>query len=112
MRLRTLLDAGAVVAALVFIGSYFPAAVMLTSTTTNGGDMGTHYYPAFFLRNVLLPHGSVIGWCPGNYAGYPLFQFYFPLPFILMAALSVATPFPVAFKLITQLGTFLLPVCA
>jgi tetratricopeptide (TPR) repeat protein len=112
LRLRTLLDAGAVVTALVFIASYFPAAVMLTPTTTNGGDMGTHYYPAFFLRTVLLPHRSVIGWCPGNYAGYPLFQFYFPLPFLLVAALSLAIPFPVAFKLITQLGTIALPLCA
>jgi hypothetical protein len=113
--LRNLLDAGAVVTALIFIESYFPlrhGSVMLEPTTTNGGDMGTHYYPAWFLRYVLLPHWQVIGWCPGNYGGYPLFQFYFPLPFVLMAALSKVVAFPVAFKLISVLGTFLLPVCA
>ena len=109
---RTLLDLAAIATALLFLGSYFPAAVMLTPTTTSGGDMGTHYYPAFYMRHVLLPHGQVIGWCPGNYAGYPLFQFYFPLPFLLMAALSTVIPFAVAFKLITVLGIFLLPVCA
>src|SRR5437773_1139504 len=109
---RTLLDLATIGAALVFVASYFPATVMLTPTTTSGGDMGTHYYPAFYLRNVLLPRGQVIGWCPGNYAGYPLFQFYFPLPFVLTAALSTVVPLAVAFKLITQLGTFLLPVSA
>jgi tetratricopeptide (TPR) repeat protein len=110
--LRAVVDAGAVGAALVFLASYFPASVMFSRTTTNGGDMGTHYYPAFFLRHVLLPHGSVIGWCPGNYCGYPLFQFYFPLPFVLAAGMSLLVPFQIAFKLATQVGTFLLPICS
>ena len=110
--LRAALDVAAVGTALGFIASYFPAAVMLTPTTTNGGDMGTHYYPAWYLRHVLLPHWSVIGWCPGNYAGYPLFQFYFPFPFMVMSALSAVIHFPVAFKLVTQLGTILVPLCA
>jgi hypothetical protein len=110
--LRALLDVAAVGVAVGFVASYFPSSVMLTPTTTNGGDMGTHYYPAYYLRYVLLPKGQVIGWCPGNYGGYPLFQFYFPLPFLLMAAVSTVISFPVAFKLVTQLGTVLLPVCA
>ena len=107
---RNVLDAGAVIAALVFLGTYYPASVMLSPTTTNGGDMGTHYYPALYLRDVLLPRWQVIGWCPGNYCGYPLFQFYFPLPFVVMSALSTVVAFPIAFKLGTVLGTFLLPV--
>jgi hypothetical protein len=110
--LRNLIDAGAVVAALVFIGSYFPTSVMFTPTTTNGGDMGSHVYPAVFLREELLRRWQVTGWCPGNYCGFPLFQFYFPLPFVLMAAGSLVMPLMVAFKLATVLGTFLLPVCA
>jgi hypothetical protein len=110
--LRAVLDVGAVVAAVLFVGSYFPSAVMLTPTTTNGGDMGSHYYPALFMREVLLPRGEVSGWCPGNYCGFPIFQFYFPLPFVLMGALSLVIPLAVAFKLMTVLGTFLLPPCA
>ena len=86
--LRTLLDVGAVGAALVFVGSYFPASVMLTPTITSGGDMGSHYWPALFMHDVLLPKGQVVGWCPGNYCGFPLFQFYFPFPFVLMSGLS------------------------
>jgi len=39
----------------------------------------------------------------------PLFQFYFPLPFILMVALGNLIPLEVAFKLVTVLGVFTLP---
>jgi len=109
---RTLLDLAALGAALVFLVSYFPASVMLSTTTTNGGDMASHVYAAAYMRDVLLPHGRVTGWCPGNYCGFPLFQFYFPLPFIAIALASYVIPLNVAFKLGSQLGTFLLPVCA
>jgi len=49
---------------------------------------------------------------PGNLAGFPLFLFYFPLAFLLVAALSLLFPFPVAFKLATTAGTFGLPIAA
>ena len=49
---RTLLDLAALATALLFLASYFPAAVMLSPTTTSGGDMGTHYYPAFYMRQI------------------------------------------------------------
>jgi tetratricopeptide (TPR) repeat protein len=110
--LRAVLDFAAVATAIVFVGSYFPTTVMLTPTTTNGGDMGSHVYAAEYLRDVLLPKGRVAGWCPGNYCGFPLFQLYFPLPFVAIAALSFAVPLNVAFKLGTVLGTVLLPPCA
>lgn len=110
--LRALIDVAVLAATLVFIGSYFPRAVMFAPTITNGGDMGSHYYPALYLRDVLLPKGQVSGWCPGNYCGFPLFQFYFPLPFLNIVALSAAMPLTVAFKIGTVLGTFLLPICS
>jgi len=110
--LRALLDVGAVTAAVAFIASYYPVAMMLSPTTTSGGDMGSQYFSAEYLRKTLLPNWQVIGWCPGNYGGFPLFQFYFPFPFLLMAALSTVIPLQVAFKMITVLGTFLLPLCA
>ncbi|HZP43806.1 MAG TPA: 6-pyruvoyl-tetrahydropterin synthase-related protein [Candidatus Binatia bacterium] len=116
---RNVIDAVAVGAAVVFIASYFrtgirpgdPTPALFLDTTTNGGDMGSHVFPAVYLRNVLLPKGQVVGWCPGNYCGYPIFQFYFPLTFLMMAGLSLAIPLAVAFKVVTVLGTFLLPPC-
>jgi hypothetical protein len=110
--LRIAVDASAVALALGFLASYFPADVMLAPTTTNGGDMGTHFYPAAFLREHLLPHARITGWCPGNYGGYPLFQLYFPLPFVLIGLLASVVPLTIAFKLVTVLGVFALPPCA
>src|SRR5262249_34141722 len=54
-RLRLAIDIAAVVAALALIATYSPASVMFSNTTTNGGDMGTHYSPAWYLRYILLP---------------------------------------------------------
>jgi hypothetical protein len=49
---------------------------------------------------------------PGNFAGYPIFLYYFPLAFLLIAGLSLFTPFTIAFKLGTVVGTFGLPVAS
>ncbi len=111
-RVRAALDAGAVFAAVAFVASHFPASLLFSPTTANGGDMGSHYYAATYLRDMLLPQGRLLGWCPGNYGGFPLFGFYFPLPFLLMAIFSAIVPLQVAFKLVTVLGSWLLPACA
>ena len=92
--LRAAIDVAAVGAAVVFTASYFPREVMFSPTITNGGDMGSHYYPGARTCATLLPKGAVTGWCPGNYCGYPVFQFYFPLPFLLIARLSLVVPSP------------------
>ncbi len=110
--IRALVDLGAVATALWMIASYFPRELMFSPTTTNGGDMASHFYPAVYLRDTLLPRGEVTGWCPGNYCGFPLFQFYFPLPFLGVALLGKLIPITVAFKLGTVLGVFLLPICS
>jgi hypothetical protein len=94
------------------VGAIFKPSLMLSDTITAGGDMASHYFPAKYLKEELLPKGHIIGWLPGWYGGLPLFQYYFFLPFLLMSVLSVAMPLQVAFKLVTVLGVFLLPVCA
>lgn len=108
---RTLVD----IIILLFIGafllSFFRPDLLLLKTTTAGGDTASHYYTAQYLRDVLLPQGKIMGWLPANYAGFPVFYHYFPLPFLLMALLSYLIPLQISFKLITVLGTFLLPLC-
>jgi hypothetical protein len=108
--LRGAADVFAVGAAVYAVASQFPPSLLFAPTITNGGDMGSHYYPAYYLYHYLLPHGRIAGWCPGNYCGFPLFQFYFPLPFVLIAAMAPLFSLPVAFKLGTILGSVLLPV--
>jgi len=102
-------DLAVILSSLWFIASQLPWRLVLTATVANGGDMGSQYYAAVYMRDVLLPQGRVVGWCPGNYGGFPLFQFYFPLPFFLMVGLGEILSLAVAFKVVCLLGTFLLP---
>ena len=94
----------------LFLLNYFKPEVMLSKTITSGGDMASDYYPAKYMRDYLLPNWKIIGWCPGWYAGFPIFQFYFPLTFLLMVLLSYAISLQIAFKLVTVLGIFSLPL--
>ena len=94
----------------LFLLSYFEPQYLLSKTTITGGDTGSHYYTALYLRDYLLPHGKISGWCHGNLCGFPILQYYFPLPFLIMAILSYLIPLQIAFKIVTVLGTFLLPV--
>ncbi|MBU1027005.1 MAG: hypothetical protein KKA31_04670, partial [Candidatus Margulisbacteria bacterium] len=80
-------------------------------TTTSGGDTGSHYPTAVYLKEVLLPRAKIMGWDQGNYAGFPVLYHYFPLTFILMVLISYIIPMQIAFKIVTVLGTFLLPIC-
>ena len=84
--------------------------LILTATTAAGGDMGSHHYVATFLREDLLPRGRVTGWAPGWFAGIPMLTFYFPLPYVLIALLSLPLGDQVAFKLVTALGLLALPL--
>jgi len=63
------------------------------------------------MHKYLIPNGKLIGWAPGWYGGMPMFQFYFPMLFALMHAMSGLVGINVAFKIVTVLGTFMLPVC-
>src|SRR5262245_16920265 len=95
---------------IAFLLSYFQPRYLFLKTTTSGGDTASHYYTAEYLRDYLIPQGRVSGWTQGNYAGFPILQFYFPFPFLLIVLLSYFIPLQIAFKLITVLGIFLLPV--
>ena len=109
-RVESLTDVTVLCLIFIFLFSYFRPEYLFSLTTT-GGDTGSHYATAQYMRDVLLPQGRISGWTMGNYAGFPLLRFYFPLPFILMALLSQVIPLQIAFKLITILGVFTLPLC-
>ena len=104
------INAVALAAALAILAYFFRPELLLSKTTTTGGDTGAHIYLPFYLRNHLLPRGKIIGWSPDWYAGFPAFTFYFPLPALAIAVLSYAIPYQVAFKLIAAIGPFTLPI--
>ena len=107
---KTLLNILVFLAIYAFLLTYFKPSLLLTDTHISGGDTGSFNYMLEYLKNYLLPHDKIVGWSPGWYAGIPMFQFYFPTPFLLAALLGYLIPLNVAFKLTTVLGTFLLPL--
>ncbi len=107
-----ILDILVLAAVEIFIFSQFDLASIFTATTTTGGDTASHFYTLEYLRQTLLPAGKITGWTMGNYAGFPILQFYFPLPFLIMSLFDLVMPLQVAFKLVTLSGTALLPVAA
>src|SRR5689334_23201559 len=85
---------------------------LFANTTTNGGDTGAHVWWPWFMEHHWFPKLRLAGWAPDWYAGFPVGQFYFPLPSVLIALLDVFIPYNIAFKLVTVLGPLLLPIAA
>jgi hypothetical protein len=86
-------------------------SMLLTNTTTTGGDTGAHVAMPKFLESLLV-HGHLTGWDPGWYDGFPLYTFYFTIPDLFIAIGGWVIPYGVAFKLGTILGSVILPICA
>lgn len=102
----------AVAAAALYVWFTLQPDLLLSNTTTNGGDTGAHVWWPAYLRDHILPKWRLTGWAPDWYAGFPAGVFYFPLPSLLIVVLDVLLPYNVAFKLVTVLGPVLLPVGA
>jgi 6-pyruvoyl-tetrahydropterin synthase-like protein len=100
----------AVAGAYVFLT--LQAGLLLTATTTNGGDTGAHVWWPAFMRDHLLPKLRLSGWTMDWYAGFPGGHFYFPLPSLLVVLLDLFLPYNVAFKLVTAIGPVALPAAA
>jgi hypothetical protein len=110
MKSENFVNLAVLIGIVFFLLSYFKPDLLLSITTTSGGDTASHYYPTKFMRDYLLPNGKIVGWSPGWYAGFPMFQFYFPPLFALAALMSYLIPLEISFKIVTVLGTFLLPL--
>jgi hypothetical protein len=107
---ETVITFGVVAAAVIFTFAQLQPNLIFADTTPAGGDTGSHVWGPDFLKNHLLPKGRLTGWAPDWYAGFPAYQFYFPLPALVIALLSFILPYEVAFKLITITGIVTLPI--
>lgn len=99
-------------ALLSFILYHIPPAYLLMDTVTTGGDTPAHNYLASHLSDQLFHHGRLVSWAEGWWCGFPMFQYYFVLPYLLIAILDLVIPFNIAFKLISVLGIVALPFSA
>ncbi len=111
-RRRGIADALGLAVVLLVLLDLLRPSLLLLPTITAGGDTPCHYPTAVWFREHLLPQLRLHGWYPGAYLGQPLLLYYFPFPFLLMSVLAPLTGMPVAFKLGTAFGVFLLPLCA
>jgi len=91
---------------------HIPPSYLLLDTLTTGGDTPAHNYLASHLKEQLFKHGRIVSWAGGWWCGFPMFQFYFYLPYLLIALLSFVIPFNIAFKIVSVLGILLLPASA
>jgi len=108
-RLDRAADFGVVLAATLFILWNLSPASLVLDTTAVGGDTPAHNYLASHLQQQLLGHGRLISWANGWWGGFPMFQFYFCLPYVLVAVLGAVLPFNIAFKCVSVLGLLALP---
>ena len=102
----------AVLGATVFVFWQLRPDLLFSSNMDVGGDNAGHVVTPYFLIHDLLPQGRITGWDPQWFGGFPLYVFYFPLPALFVAALSVVFSYAVAFKLVTVLGLVTLPAAA
>ena len=100
----------AVAGSALFVLLQLQPGLLFADTTPAGGDMGAHVWGPAYLRDHVLPKGRLTGWTPDWYAGFPAYHFYFPLPNLVIVALSFVLPYGVAFKLVTVSGVVTLPV--
>jgi hypothetical protein len=91
---------------------HFPLPDMLSNSLAVGGDTPAHHYLAAHLREQIVKHGRVVSWAPGWWCGFPMFQYYFCLPYILMVVLSLLVPLAAALKLVSLLSVLAVPLAA
>jgi hypothetical protein len=109
-RRALLVDILGLLALLGLLLDYLRPAVLLLPTIAAGGDTPCHYPTAAWFHERLLPGLRFHGWYPGAYLGHPLLLYYFPLPFLVISALTPFFGLPAAFKLGSVGGVFLLPL--
>jgi len=100
---------GLTLIALVVLCSLHPSLVFSRSLIT-GGDTGAHVQTAYFLKQAGFWH--LTPWFPGWFDGVPLYTYYFVVPDLISVLLSYVIPFTVAFKVMTILGSLVMPAAA
>ncbi len=105
-RLMGLIDAVVVAGLTLYLGMMLNVHLVFLDTLCVGGDTPAHHY----LMSRIGESGSVVSWAPGWWSGFPMFRYYFPLPYVAMSLLSHVMPHNVAFKVCSIAGVMALPL--
>jgi hypothetical protein len=97
--------------AVIFSFLYFAPPDILNALPATGGDTGSHYWPLHTLVHQALPNWHIRVWNPGNLGGEPHLTHYFPLPYLLMAFLSLFVPLGTAFNIGSIFPVIVFPIC-
>lgn len=109
--LQFLTASGVTACVLTVLFSVHPGLI-LDDTTPTGGDMGAHVWWPAFMRDFIVKSGRVFGWSMDYYAGFPVGQYYFPVPAAMISILDLLLPYNIAFKIVVVSGSVMLPVAA
>lgn len=90
-----------------FLISQIPWSLVFSNTMVAGGDTGSHNAVVYYSQKIF---PKIKWWSPDWYAGFPFLYFYPPLLYYFTVLLSYLIPLNIAFKIVTLLGTFLLPL--
>ncbi len=97
---------------LAFLLLHLSPGLLTLDTMAVGGDTPAHNYLVSHLREQLFEHGRIVSWSHDWWCGFPMFQFYFCGPYLLMALLGCVMPLNIAFKLVSVAGILALPTAA
>jgi len=86
-----------------------PIKEIFTNTAITGGDTGTHLFVAYYAQKIF---PALKGWCFDWYSGFPFLYFYPPLLYFVNTIVSFVLNFNISLKIVTLLGSFMLPICA
>lgn len=90
----------------IYLGAILQTPLALKGYTCMGGDLPAHHYLVEQICNTCSP----VSWADGWWCGFPMFHYYFPLPYTCIALLSKVFSHNVAFNIGVCLGMLLLPL--
>lgn len=99
------LDATLLVLITVYLLWLLHAPLVFLDTLCVGGDTPAHHYLVAQIRE----SHRIVSWAPGWWSGFPMFRFYFPLPYTVMTFFSSFLPHNVVFKMGSIAGLVALP---
>lgn len=90
----------------LYIAKMLQIPLAFQGNTCMGGDLPAHHYLVSHIRETGFP----VSWADGWWCGFPMFHYYFPLPYSILALASSVFPHNIVFNVGVCLGLLFLPL--